>query len=368
MTLKLFNINYLSVVYQADFGAKAAPCPDTPHCPASTKWSGRPSALHEARHGILSALMRTSYLALGVGAFLAMAILADWYSRPDGEPLAPPSGPIPLACDRTCLEDLVDEYLDALAVNAPALLPLSEDVRFTENGQVLEVGDGFWKTASDRGQDGHYVSDPVAGQVAFMGTMEESGQREVWLSLRLRVELGRVTEIETTTWRPALGGPPPVAGAVALEATGTPEGPDPAWAALIPPAERLSRQEMIALANAWFDSASGESEYDPFALECVRTVNGEAPLACQSWRDADAGITAVHGRRFPVLDEERGVAWAYAVVDRDGTGLETPQAPASAQFSGAFLIGGARIVRMETLEIPMPFHANSPWPGGLTGR
>lgn len=311
--------------------------------------------------------MRTSYLALGVGAFLAMAIAADWYFRPPGEPLPPPSGPILLACDRTCLEDLVDEYLDALAVNAPDLLPLSDDVRFTENGQVLDVGDGFWKTASGRGQYGHYVSDPVAGQVAFMGTMQESEEREIWLSLRLRVELGRVTEIETTTWRPAGGGPPPVDGAGALGVTGTSDGPDPAWAALIPPAERLSRQEMIALANSWFDSATGESDYDPLALECLRTVNGDAPLACGTRSEADAGITAVHGRRFPVLDEERGVVWAYAVFDRKGAGLEPPRAGTSALFSGAFLIGGGRIARMETLEISAPFHANSPW-GGLTGR
>jgi hypothetical protein len=311
--------------------------------------------------------MRTSWLALGVGAFLAMAIAADWYFRPDGEPLSPPSGPIPLACDRTCLEDLVDEYLDALSVNDPDLLPLSEDVRFTENGQVLDVGDGFWKTASGRGEYGHYVSDPVAGQVAFMGTMEESGEREVWLSLRLRVELGRVTEIETATWRRAGGPPPPVVGAGALEVPGPTAGPDPAWAAVIPPAERLSRQEMIALANAFFDSEQGELEYDPFAVECVRTVNGETPFACADPAETDAGVTAVHGRRFPVLDEERGVVWVYAVVDRDGTGFGTPRAPTSEQFSGAFLIGGTRIVRMETLEIPIPFHANSPW-GGLTGR
>lgn len=311
--------------------------------------------------------MRTSYLALGVGAFLALAILADWYFRPEGEPLPPPSGPILLACDRTCLEGLVDEYLDALAVNDPDLLPLSQDVRFTENGQVLDVGDGFWKTASGRGEYGHYVSDPVAGQVAFIGTMQESGLREVWLSLRLRVELGRVTEIETLTWRPVGAGPLPVTGAGAPEVTGTPEGPDPAWAELIPPAERLSRQEMIALANSWFGSASGESQYDPFAVACVGSVNGEAPMPCKDRGETDAGITAVHGRRFPVLDEERGVVWTYAVIDRDGTGLQPPQAPTSAQFNGVFLIGGGRIVRMETLEIPMPFHANSPW-GGLTGR
>jgi hypothetical protein len=57
------------------------------------------------------------------------------------------TGTIPLNCDRVCLEGLVNQYLAAVVSHDPKRLPLSQDVRYTENDQPLEIGDGFWKTA-----------------------------------------------------------------------------------------------------------------------------------------------------------------------------------------------------------------------------
>ena len=50
----------------------------------------------------------------------------------------------------------------------------SADVKYTENNQVVPVGDGFWKTAQGIGNYKHYFADPEAGQVAFMGTLREA--------------------------------------------------------------------------------------------------------------------------------------------------------------------------------------------------
>ena len=55
----------------------------------------------------------------------------------------------------------------------PKRLPLSADVKYTEQEQVMAVGDGFWKTVTGRGAYNHYFADPVAGQVGWMGTMRE---------------------------------------------------------------------------------------------------------------------------------------------------------------------------------------------------
>jgi len=60
------------------------------------------------------------------------------------------TGPIPLNCNRACLENLVDQYLAAVVAHDPKKMPFSADVKYTENYQVLQLGDGFWKTAPRR--------------------------------------------------------------------------------------------------------------------------------------------------------------------------------------------------------------------------
>ena len=107
---------------------------------------------------------------------------------------------------RKCLERIVDEYLEAVVAHDPKRLPLSADVKYTENSQVVALGDGFWKTAQGIGNYKHYFADPEFGQVAFMGTMREADTLLLF-SLRLRIELGRITEIESVYFRPGGGGP-----------------------------------------------------------------------------------------------------------------------------------------------------------------
>jgi hypothetical protein len=89
-------------------------------------------------------------------------------------------------CERACLQGLVDQYLAALVAHDPGRLPLAVNVRFTENGQELHLGDGLWGTASAPGKYKLYVADPEDGQVGFYGTVMENGT-PVLLALRLRV-------------------------------------------------------------------------------------------------------------------------------------------------------------------------------------
>src|SRR5579862_3623164 len=182
--------------------------------------------------------MRSALAALVVIAVLAAAILTGSLAPR----AAAATGPIPLNCNRACLEDLMNQYLAALVAHDPKRLPLSEDVRYTENDQAIDVGDGFWKTAAGIGNYKHYYADPEFGQVAFMGTMQEAGTA-LLMSLRLRVELGRITEIETVIYRQGGGGP---SGIADLDKKGKPEE---LWFKSIPVAQRLSRQELISIAD-----------------------------------------------------------------------------------------------------------------------
>ena len=79
------------------------------------------------------------------------------------------------ACDRVCLEGFVNQHLDALVARNRFGLPLASKVRFTENAQVLEFGDGLGNVATGIGTYKMYVADPRSGQVGFLGTMRENG-------------------------------------------------------------------------------------------------------------------------------------------------------------------------------------------------
>jgi hypothetical protein len=338
--------------------------------------------------------MRSIFVFTAAIVLLASAILT-------GNPMpeaAASTGPIPLNCGRGCLENLVDQCLDALVAHDPKRLPLSEDVMYTENNQVVEIGDGFWKTAEGRGNYTHIYADPEFGQVACMGTMREAGA-PLLMSLRLRVELGRISEIESVLFRPGGGGPNNIAD------MDKPYKPEEMWFKSIPPAEQMSRQELIAVADGYFTGLqkndgkgiNGTGTY-PFTGDCHRIENG-APttnVPRPSGQPADVinlfsmdcmsqfklgiyfVVRNIHGRRYPVVDRERGIVWAHAVFDQgtvskgvlsDGRPYEFKgfNRPSSILVTEAFLIENGKIRRVEMVGPSVPYHMNSPWPGGLSG-
>jgi hypothetical protein len=306
-------------------------------------------------------------------------------------------GSIPLDCDRACLERVVHQYLDALVAHDPAGLPLSRDVRYTENNQPLAVGDGFWKTVQGRGNYLHLFADPEFGQVAAMGTMREAGE-PLLLSLRLRIELGRITEIESVFFRPGGGGPNNIAD------MDKPYVPESIWFKSIPPQQRLSRPQMIAIADAYFTGLQkndgkgiGGSGTYPFTSDCHRLENGSAttnvPRPADAPADAVNGfwmdcmgqfklgyyfvVQSIHGRRFPLVDAERGIVFAHAVLDQgtvnkgvlsDGRPFEFRgfNRPSSILVTEAFLIEDGKIRRVEMVGPSAVYHMSSPW-GGLSG-
>jgi hypothetical protein len=273
---------------------------------------------------------------------------------------------------------------------------LAADVRYTENDQVLDVGDGFWNTATEIGNYKHYFADPVTSQVGFMGTMKE-GRGLLLMALRLKVMLGRITEIESSFFRAGGGGPNNVAD---MEAKGKPEA---LWLEAIPPAQRSSRNQLVETANAYFEAVQrndGKGFY-PFTDDCDRIENGAHTTNTPSPRPNTPGgfnymglnckqqlesgylgiVTNVHHRRFPLVDEERGVVWSYCIFDMNGTvrtiKLTNGEVADMAAFAGrassievveAFRIENNKIRRVEMIGSGMTYHFNPAWPGGLSGK
>ncbi len=338
--------------------------------------------------------MRSTLIAAGAAACLVASFALYPTTR-----VAASTGPIPLNCDRACLEGIVNQYLAAVVAHDPKRLPLSDDVVYTENDQALKVGDGFWKTAAGIGNYKHFYADPEFGQVAFMGTMQEAGS-PLLLSLRLRIELGRITEIESVYFRTGGGGPNNIAG---MDQAGKIED---MWFKSIPAAQRPSRQQMISIADGYFTGLQkndgrgiqGTGTY-PFTTDCNRIENGSpttnVPRPPNEPPDAINGfamdclsqfklgyyfvVQAIHGRRYPLVDSERGVVWSHAVFDQgtvnegvlsDGRkyAFRGFNRPASILVTEAFLIENGKIRRVEMVGPGVSYHLNSPWPGGLSGN
>ncbi len=112
------------------------------------------------------------------------------------------SAAAPAPCDRTCQTGIVDQFLAALVAHDAKKAPLAKTVRYTENGQDLALGDGFWGTASGIGIYKHYFTDPDSGNVGYFGTMTENGVLVI-LVARLHIDGKKIDEIETIVSRPS---------------------------------------------------------------------------------------------------------------------------------------------------------------------
>ncbi len=310
------------------------------------------------------------------------------------------TGPIPLNCNRACLEGVMDQYLAALVAHDPKRLPLSADAIYTENDQIMDIGDGFWKTVQGLGNYKHIFADPEFGQVAMMGSMREAGA-VLLMSLRLRIELGRITEIESVYYRTGGGGP---SGIPTLDAPGY--KPEDMWLKSIPAAQRPTRQEMIAIADGYFTGLqkndgkgiNGTGTY-PFTNDCHRIENGapttNVPRPPNEPPDTINGfamdclsqfklgyyfvVQNIHHRRYPLVDNERGVVWSHAVFDQgtvnegvlsDGRkyAFKGFNRPSSILVNEAFLIENGKIRRVEMIGPSSTYHLSAGWPGGLSGR
>src|SRR5690349_24923566 len=78
-------------------------------------------------------------------------------------------------CDRACLKTTLDQYLNAVIKHDPSAAPLFVGYRQTENAVVVNPGTGIWKTMTALGKAQRRYADPVTSNVAYFGTIEESG-------------------------------------------------------------------------------------------------------------------------------------------------------------------------------------------------
>jgi hypothetical protein len=313
-------------------------------------------------------------------------------------------------CDRACLEGFVEQYLDAAIAHDPKLLPLSANVKFTENGQRLVLPDAHWKIMTGKGKYRLFVTDPEAGQVACMATIREEGRtkegKAAVIALRLKVENRQIAEIESLVVRPQTPMGPP-GGATAAPMFPNPADtyekmgvPHPVYLETIPPAERMSREDLIRVANMYFsglEKNDGKGEY-PFTDDCNRLEGGmqttNAPLRAGEKRPDPQTATMysaawgckeqfksglmhfvwrIRDRRYVAVDQERGIVFSFVFFDHalgkdrtyqtpDGrTITEGPIEPNGWEIAELFKIEKGQIRRIEANMVSPPYGMNSGW-------
>jgi hypothetical protein len=230
-------------------------------------------------------------------------------------------------CDRACLKTTLDQYLNAVVQHNPSAAPLSVGYRETENAMVRRPGSGLWKSAKELGKVQRRYFDAESGQAGYFGTLEEDSGTDI-VTVRLKVDDRKISEAEWYVSRKGDAGIGVSAGAQANAAFHDPDylTAHPPAERVVPKSERLSRADMVAITNSYFDGLTAHDGTLIIAHPgCIRLENGVATTQrklpsgeltdCTS-NGAMANIFAVTARRVPLVDEEAGVALGLGVFER----------------------------------------------------
>jgi hypothetical protein len=206
-------------------------------------------------------------------------------------------------CDRACLLAVMQGYLDALVAKDSTKIKTASTLKYTENGKVVQLGDGLWKTASKLVPDARLdFADPTLSNVTSQVVVDENGTTPVLYQVRLKVVDGAITEIESMAVRQA-GAANGFFNAANLK-------PEPAFLAPIDPAKRMTRDALNALMQTYLDYLEGKKRGADVAFDTnckryengVATASGLASFQAQSW-------SFMVTRRILVIDEEAGIVW-----------------------------------------------------------
>ena len=231
------------------------------------------------------------------------------------------------SCDRPCLKSTLDAYLTALVKHDPKTAPLSPAFRQTENAVVRNAGTGLWQSATALGKLQRRYFDATTEQAAYFGTLDEAAGPAI-VTLRIKVEDRKISEAEWVVNRKGDPGIGPNAGAQANAAFYDPEYliAHPPPERVIPKGQRLSRNDLVAITNSYFDGLSAHDGKIIIAHPgCVRIENGnlttQRPIATGGTTDCTAegpmtNIFAVTARRYLVVDDEAGAVLALALFQR----------------------------------------------------
>jgi len=222
---------------------------------------------------------------------------------------AAPSDARAADCDRECLKGFVTQYMEALTAHNPSALPVTANMKFTENNKVLKLGEGLWKTFTKPTAYRRDILDVKQG-VAVSFLVAEGGDTPMLYVIRLKIDDKKISEIETMSVRNREEG-----------MLYTPENLQtvkPLMLSEVPANRRTSREEATKIAQTYPDGlkiGSFVKVNSPMVDEAYRYENGQlmAGPGCTFFKGCDVmrtqGIPTLSEitSRLIAIDEELGV-------------------------------------------------------------
>jgi len=285
----------------------------------------------------------------------------------------------PGSCDRECLKGMVDTYIDAMVANDVGTAPFSSDVKYTENTEVLRLGEGLWESATAASQSFRiYVPDPVSRQIGFM-TVVTAGDTNRLLGLRLKVENDEISEVEH------------LVASIGENNLASFETPRPSLVTALASEKRIPRELMLVIAASYYDAliqSSGDATL--FADNCERRENGMitaggsgpgfggAPRqSCYDQMDSRTFtyITGIDLQRVWIADEVTGLVYGisqfrhafetneFQVYGRDGeiTTRQMEYEPFDFPAIHIQKIEDYRISDQEAMGVSIPYRSTNGW-------
>ena len=244
----------------------------------------------------------------------------------------------------------MSQFLARMLAHQPSRVPLAADALVRENTAPVALSGSIWDQVGRILSRQDYI-DAATGNIGSWLSVKLGDGRVLPLSARIRVRERTILEIET------------VVGSV-QDASAIPAAARPAT---LSPEHRSSRQDLIELANGYFEALG---MLDPGAAKlsasCIRHDRGGAE-PCADGLLGRSGQQVIE-RRFPLAIPELGVVIAYGIV------MHHERSPPEDEFVNAWLrIEDGRIVAIRPLTVTVVapgrsgFAADLPPPGIIRG-
>jgi hypothetical protein len=224
--------------------------------------------------------------------------------------LAPAASFAQVSCTREGLQAASDLYIEAQTKGDPSGLPLATGLAYIENMQVVDIKSGVIQKPLK--MDFHRTLIDTATCQTFTEVIVTDKTHPYVLGTRLRVNHDKIAEIESQVTQ---------SGDWLFNADNYYKwSPGEDWG-VIPPAQRDSRDTLVAAANAYLD-AFLEKKLDlvPWGYPCNRTEGGIRTGKGVPEDSCDVGVPAgvnIVARRF-VVDETTGAIVAFCTFGVGG--------------------------------------------------